>query len=960
MLLDERGVTRREAEVLAGLGEHLTNGEIAARLYVSERTVATHVESLQRKLLAGHRDTLIELAHELGALRVWVAPALPAPLELLANPATYVGRVDERNRLYELWQRAAEGQQLMVVVRGEPGMGKSRIVAELAASVHASGAGVLAGSCFEDARRSCEPFVHAISDDLAERTDDEARHMVANCTDALARVVPELALRFGMTLPAQPIDPVAERAELFESLRRYLICVAEHRPTVLVIEDLHWAGSTTRDAVLHLARFVARVPLLVVLTTRDSAPDLDGPLSRLLSELASLPGVEDLPLAGLDRHGVEELLANLSDDSDPARVLQQTGGNPLLVREVACANAGETGSLPALLAHHYERLDQGDVATIDVASVLGSEFNADVLAQSMGRPLVNVLESLERAEAAGLIVPSPGRHGTFAFTHALFRSAHYNALSSTQQMRLHHQVAIALQPRIDDDRFVPELARHWSAAAPMGDPKRALACVRRAAELAEHSLALDEAVDLYRRALDIADMVHPVDARARLHLMIRLGEVLNRSGQPEHREVLLSAARLAHEQEDADALAAIAWALAQFGASQTPGVADAQFVAIAEEALAGLDDEPTAIRARTLAALAAELGVSGDPTQAYELVHEALDIARELDDPITLGCVLLSYRFAARSADNVQARQPTSDELIALGELLSQPIFTIVGLINRALCQREAGDLRACDDTVEQYAALLGDRPVPPNMRAQLHLFRTMRLVLAGDLEGADVHAQGLFDLDKSGTFDPMRFYAPALMTIRHQQGRLEELVKLVESGSDMPVYSAARALTYSHSGRFADAREVLQPFIDAGFIVHRNSLQWLAAMVLMCETIEMTGDVTAARKLGPLLEPYSGRIADQPTVVMAPVDFALAQVALTAGDPELAEARAAKAASASRARNTPVFLGRELLLMAEARRRFGEGDGRVSTLVDEALAIAERHGAHVITQDAHRYGLTR
>jgi tetratricopeptide (TPR) repeat protein len=542
----------------------------------------------------------------------------------------------------------------------------------------------------------------------------------------------------------------------------------------------------------------------------------------------------------------------------------------------------------------------------------------------------------------------------------LFRSVHYSALSSTQQMRLHHQVALALHPRLDDDRYVPELARHWSAAAPMGDPKRALACVRRAAELAEHSLALDEAAELYRRAIDIADMIHPIDARTRLGLMIRLGETLNRSGQPEHREVLIDAARIAREQQDADALAAIAWALAQFGASQTPGTADPEFVAIAEDALAALGDEPTEVRARTLAALAAELGVSGDPTRAYELVHEALDIAREIDEPVTLGCVLLSYRFAARSADNEQARQQTSDELLTLGEQLNEPIFTIVGLINRALCQREAGDLRACDETVEQYAAIVGDRPVPPNMRAQLHLFRTMRMVLAGDLDGADTFARGLFDLEQSGTFDPMRFYAPALMTIRHLQGRLDELMKLMETGSDMPVYSAARALAYAHCGRLDDASALLRPYVDAGFSWHRNSLQWLAAMVLMCEIIEMTGDIRAAKQLGPLLEPYSGRIADQPTIVIAPVDFALAQLALAGGDPELAEMRAAKAVSASRARNTPVYLGRELLLMAEARRRFDNGEARVAPLVEEALAIADRFGAHVISQDAHRYGLTR
>jgi DNA-binding CsgD family transcriptional regulator/tetratricopeptide (TPR) repeat protein len=959
MLLEERGVTRRETEVFVALGDRLTDREIAARLYVSERSVDMLVQALLGKLGVADRPELVALAREIAPSHVPATSTLPAPLELLANPATYVGRVRERNRLYELWARAEAGQQLMVVVRGGAGIGKSRFVAELAARVHAAGARVLAGSCFEDAHRPYEPFVQAISDDLAARSTGEARHMAFDSKAAVARVVPELAARLDIPVSAEPIDPIVERAEVFDALRSYLLRVAADGPALLVIEDIHWATATTRDALLHLARRAAHAPLLIVLTTRDSQPDLNSDLSVLLGELAALPGVEELALRGLSQAEVGELLTNLGDDTDPQVVLGQTGGNPLLVRAIAGAHAGESGSsLRALLAHHYAHLDAADVAAIDQASVLGAEFDVDLLAQSLDRPLMRVLESLEHAEAAGLVVASPGRPGTFAFVHALYRTVHYDALGSTYRMRLHLQTATALQRRADDDRFVPELARHWGVAAPIADAAQALAYVSRAAELAERSLALDEAVDLYRRALDIADTLEAGDRRARLDLMIRLGRVLNRTGRPEHRDVLLDAARVARVEGDAYALAEIAWALAQYGASQTPGVADPEFVAIAEEALAGLGDEPTAARARTLAALAAELGVSGDPTRAYALVHEALAIARDLGDPTTLGYVLLSYRFAGRSADSRRARHPTSDELIALGERMNQPIFTILGLVNRAMSLREAGDLRTCDETVAQYAAMLGDRPAPPNMRAQLLLFHAMRSFLAGDLEGADAIARGVFDLDPSGTFEPMRFYAPVTMVIRHKEGRLSELTTLMESGSELPVYAASRALAYSHSGRLADATAVVRPFVGAGFAWHRNSMQWLAAMVLLSETIEMTGDIAAAKLLGPLLEPYSGRIADQPTVVMAPVDFALAQVALAVGDPERADVLASKAASASRARNTPIFLGRELLLMAEARRRFGERDGSITPLVDEALAIADRHGAHLITQDATRYGL--
>src|SRR5262245_15502397 len=160
--LVESGVTAKEAEVLAALGEHLSNAEIASRLYISERTVESHVSSLLRKLHARNRR---ELAREAGAIERRTARlerAMPAALELAIESLPLVGRAGERDRLRALWERARGGRLLVAVVAGEAGVGKTRLVADLALQVYAAGGTVLYGACFEADDTPFLPFVQAI------------------------------------------------------------------------------------------------------------------------------------------------------------------------------------------------------------------------------------------------------------------------------------------------------------------------------------------------------------------------------------------------------------------------------------------------------------------------------------------------------------------------------------------------------------------------------------------------------------------------------------------------------------------------------------------------------------------------------------------------------------------------------------------------------------------------------
>jgi DNA-binding CsgD family transcriptional regulator len=962
--LGSKGVTRREAQVLEAHGERLTNAEIAERLYLSERTVESHVSSLLRKLSAANRLELAALAKE--ALAPGPAPApLPAPLELLADAATYIGRTAERDRLLDLWAQAGRGHVLVGVVAGEAGIGKSRLVAEVAARVHAGGGRVLLGACFEDLGLPYEPFAQAVAEDAATLDDRELRRRAGAMAGALLRIVPELAPRLAVAAPGEALDPVSAQAEVFAALHGYVGRAAEAQPVLLVVEDVHWATPSTRAALRHLARTSGHAPVLVLATTRDAAPDLDDELTVFLAELERLPSVTWLGLDGLQETEVAALLADLGGGGDAASVRAETGGNPLFVQAAADDAGRASRSVSGLLASREAALPPGAAELLDVASAIGTEFDADLLAAAAGRPMADVLRTLEAAGHAGLLAHAAGRPGRFSFHHALYRTARYDGLPAPRRMELHQAVARALEEAPDTDRVLPELARHACAAAPLGGARQALDHAVRAAELAHRSLALGESADQYRRALEVADLLDPPDVRLRLSLTIRLGEVLQGARTPGWRSILLDAAATARSIGDAAALGEVGWAMVRYGGPSNPSATDHEFAAILQEALVALGPEPTAARARTLAVVSEDLAFT-EPERAEALVEEARAIARALDDPVTLGHVLLSYRISARTPDNGEARQQTADELIALGYRTGQPTFTIVGLSHRAWCYRESGALSEGMHAMHAALELQGERALPPTYAVSVLLFRAADLAVRGSLVEAEALTEEVWSLTGEG-FDAANWYAPALLLIRHAQGRIAELVPMIELAGDQPgigpAYRCALAVACAQVGRLDEARAIVEEFAADGFASLPRNFTWLAALAALAEAAEWVADPVTATALEALLEPYSGRIADLPQAMVGPLDLALAQVALAADDPAMAAQCAARAVADARRHGAAIHLARSLVRQAEAHRRLlqrGAVDlgATPEELVGEALRVADRTGAQLVRHEAGRYGL--
>jgi DNA-binding CsgD family transcriptional regulator/tetratricopeptide (TPR) repeat protein len=961
--LKNQGVTRREAEVLAALAERCTNAEIAARLFISERTVESHVSSLLMKL---SRKNRLELSHIARSLLPDVkADRLPAPLEIAAESSKFIGRRKELNQLTDIWRRVADGETLVAVVTGEAGIGKSRLVAELTVVAHSAGAHVVLGSCFEDTQTPYEPFVRALLDDAAQVSDDEFLRRAGAGVRVLGRLVPSLRSRLGLDETEGPADFDGLAVEVLDAVHGYFARSAERGPFVLVIEDLHWATATTRSAVQHIARNGGHEPLMVVVTARNTPPDFDEELRNLVISLGRQPSVDCIGLDGLSGDEITEFVAQIARDptidADTNGDIADARGNPLFLREITLAGPTRVGpSVSDLMLRRWEVLEPDDRAVVDAASVIGSEFDGILLSTCADRPLHDILQVLDRAVAIGLVSAAPDSVGRFSFAHPLFRTACYNALGVADRVELHRRVAVALDAR-DDDTLVSEVARHACIAAPLFDPRSAVDLAVRAARRAERSLALDEAILHCADAREVAMLVEVDRRRVMLQVQILLAQLRQRTGHPESRQLLLAAADSARELGSALALAEIGWAMAHDGSTTTPGAMDPEFVAIAEEALAGLGDGSPAWRARVLAALSTQYAVGGDPQRGAALSDQALEIARRLGDRLTLGYVLLARRYSGGTPLRPEVRLAIGNELIALATRTTSPLFTVFGHATVLWSHRELGDLAAHDNALDAFEAALGNRNLA-YARLLLELQRGNQSYLRGDLAGAQHRVGAAMELASPAGIDALSFCGPLLNAIHHAQGRVAQLVEPIERAVGRQPgfrgsYDASLAVAYAHAGRLDDARALIDRYADDRFSGISPNVAMTTGLVLFAEAAEITGHAVAARQLLEALDPHRRLMADNGASVHSPVDLAIAQCALVIGDSAVAAAVGDRAVLASRVRGTPIFLARELVRLAVARQRMGADNDLVTPLVDEALDLARRTGAGLVAQEVLRYG---
>jgi DNA-binding NarL/FixJ family response regulator len=445
----------------------------------------------------------------------------------LSSPVL-IGRVPEMTTLEDALGRAEEGSPVVVLVGGEAGIGKSRLVAELADEARGRGDLVLEGSCASigsDEGLPFAPIAEALRGLL--RTDDRTllAQVIDPTTRELGRLVPELLIDGGKG-GAPDAPPEWAQTRLFDAFFILLERLGDRRTVVLIAEDLHWADHSTRDLLAFVARRLRDERLLVVLTYRSDELHRRHPLRPWLAEMERLPRVEQVELPRFDADEVARLVAAIDgEDVSPQRldaITRRSEGNPFFAEELLAAGSADAGVLPGrlrdVLLGRIGALSDDAGRLLAAASIAGGPVDPDLLRAVLDMDDERLTHAFEEAIAASLLIPAGGgaTAGSYTFRHALLGEAVQDEIIASEQRRLHAAYAAALAARPTPDgaagaSHLAALAIHATAA---GDTALALRASIAAARASSATSGYFEAARAYERALALWDMVPALDRPA--------------------------------------------------------------------------------------------------------------------------------------------------------------------------------------------------------------------------------------------------------------------------------------------------------------------------------------------------------------------------------------------------------------------------------------------------------------
>ncbi len=898
------------------------------------------------------------------------------PLALPLQPPDgipFVGRADELGRLWRSWHLVQEGRAQVVLVNGEPGMGKTRLAAEFAVRVHDEGATVLVGRCDREALRSYQPFAEALGSYLrwwsASGPPATASHLPAE----LAWLVPELAPR----LPAPPTslldDPETDRVRLFEAVVSVLGELGRESPVLLVLDDLHWADHSTVLLLRHLLRRSDAAPLMVLGTSRSGDEGRD--LSDAIADFGREERVRRVSLGGLGETEVGALLRAsvprgvLTGTPGEVQDLRDvTGGNPFFIKHVVHQLAEQDpGPAPValravapegvrdLVAQRLAGLSSQAAALLPLAAVIGQEFDLGLLARTSDHSEDEALDLLEEAAAAFLVEEHQEVVDRFLFSHALVRNVIYRTLSASRRARLHRHVGELLEASAPPGGpAVRELAHHFLEAAPTGGTDKAVRYAMAAADSAMASLAFEDAAELCSRALDLLARQSSPDGdlppAIEIDLIMCRGLAERRAGRSTGRTALLHAFDLAMGIGDLSRAAAAVLALNR-GFFARIGRPDRALVKALEQVIAAQPPGDSPVQADLLATLASELVWAPDGERRFALSDQALAMARRIGDRGALARALLLRNMTISAPDTLDERAAECAELLELAEDLEDPVLRFHAAFQRSGTAVEAGDIDGADAMVD-VASRLAEHLRQPDLLWQAGFMETSQLIMAGALEDAEQRALDTFERGRCAQQEgeAMIFFTEQMLEIRRWQGRLPEMVESIRGlagvdGMDFG-YSLVRYLfdAGEEDAALARYREV----VERVRLPVRRDLLAATTLVNLAYLAAKVGDAERIDGIRDLLTPFADVFAS--TTVAKPVGaHFLGMLAAASGDVPGAEALFRSAVAAHDRARAPLFLAETRLEWATLLARVGGRRADVDHLVDAARRVAEVHGAGLL-----------
>jgi len=704
----------------------------------------------------------------------------------------------------------------------------------------------------------------------------------------------------------------------------------------------------------------------------------------VLNDFRRESSAERIALSGLDESAVFEYLqAAAGDDLNEiptartfARMLHaETEGNPFFIGEVlqSLADAGvayqvdgrwktnvtrpEDLGLPQgvreAVARRLSRLSARANEALAAAAVAGSTFSIDVLEHVLGVPSDELLSALDECLRAGVIAEAESP-GDFRFEHALIRQTLTAELTSVRRLRLHAQVAQAIEALYASsiEAHATELAHHFFESAPGGHGIEAARYCTLAGDQAMAHVAYEEAAEHYRHALEALALTS-AEQDQHADLLLKLGEAEVRKGDvDEGKKVFLEAANAARASGSAERLARAALGYGfGWGFGLVPREPDETVTALIDKALTmNRDDSP--IRVGLLARLTDELSRPVDAERLDEVSRQAVEIAERLGDPSSQLIALNARQWALLGPDGTEERLQAADRMLMIAERVADNDMMMRSRWMRLRTLLELGRIREAD---EEFKVLEreADRLHQPRYIWNLVAYRAMRASLEGRFDEAEALADEALDLGSKAFDEWFATYVVGgiRLTILANRGRFEEAVAAVGSylnDNQLIATQVGLGALFAEQGRLDDARSIFSSFASDDFSRIPRDGYWLNAMCGLSIICARLKDSEKAFTLYRLLEPYQDRIDvfGGPVIFMyEPVSSHLGILATTMGQWAEAERHFQKALELEELMGFRPFLSLthgELARMLVARNEPGDLDRAHSLLLDHRTVAEE------------------